>query len=328
MRNRFPIFALVLFLPPLPCHAQAVNPHPPVLHGNEATMPLVPLWQPYYSVDSHKWYMGTPTGNMLVLGAQGLQGIQGIQGVPGQAGATGAAGANGAAGGVGPAGAAGTGYTLGTVGQTAHMNAAGTAFVTDGGLLNNGSQVAIGGAVDTGSRLSVSSQTASENGLTVTMPSGATGQGIVVKDSLGQTLAQLGLKNTSFVTGDFHIRLGRCYADYGFAAQQIGQAGYNFIIEAGSNDPKVFFGDVPGQTSKIGMGLPPDTYGAASDTFLWRSGPNALQTGATLTTAGYNAADGSVGINATVPLAALTTGGTQGSLTIKNGLITAVVNPN
>lgn len=44
----------------------------------------------------------------------------------------------------------------------------------------NGSQMAVGGAVDANSRLSVSPQGAGENGISVTMPSGTTAQGLIV----------------------------------------------------------------------------------------------------------------------------------------------------
>ncbi len=45
----------------------------------------------------------------------------------------------------------------------------------------NGSQMAVGGAVDAGSRLSVNPSGAAENGISVTMPSGATGNAVRVK---------------------------------------------------------------------------------------------------------------------------------------------------
>ena len=51
--------------------------------------------------------------------------------------------------------------------------------------LTNGSQTAFGGAIDTTSRLSVNPQGTGENGLTVTMPSGASGNALTVKDSTG-----------------------------------------------------------------------------------------------------------------------------------------------
>lgn len=315
MRNRFPLIIALLLLPSL-CHAQAVNPRPPVLHGNEATMPLVPTWQPYYSVDTHRWYVGTPAGNVLVLGAQGLQGLQGVTGATG---ATGANGATGPAGANGAAGAAGTGYTLGTASQTAHMNAGGTAFVTDSGLLNNGSQIGIGGVVDTGSRASINPQGASENGLSITMPSGATGHGIFVKTSTGNTAAYIDGESAYF-NGDLTVQ-------YAITASSFRSGGY-LTLEVGPNLGRMRIGAMTGiPADALGIGFAPSVYGATPDTFLWRSGPNALQTGATLTAAGYKSSDGSAGITATVPLAALTTGGTQGSLTIRSGLITATVNP-
>lgn len=50
---------------------------------------------------------------------------------------------------------------------------------------SNGTQSSFGGSVDTGSRLSVSPSGASENGLTVNMPSGATGNAFQTKTSTG-----------------------------------------------------------------------------------------------------------------------------------------------
>ena len=44
-------------------------------------------------------------------------------------------------------GAAGVGFALGTASQTAHMNAGGTAFVTDSGLLNDGTNTTIAGSL-------------------------------------------------------------------------------------------------------------------------------------------------------------------------------------
>ena len=57
---------------------------------------------------------------------------------------------------------------------------------------NGAGQMAVGGSVDSGSRLSVSPSGAAENGLTVTMPSGATGYSIQCKTSTGSPFFSVG----------------------------------------------------------------------------------------------------------------------------------------
>ena len=61
-------------------------------------------------------------------------------------------------------------------------------WVPSSSILSNGTQVAIGGSVDSNSRLAVNPSGTSENGITVNMPSGATGYGLGVKNSTGTKL--------------------------------------------------------------------------------------------------------------------------------------------
>ena len=97
------------------------------------------------------------------------------------------------------------GVSLGTANQTVHMNSGATAFTTDSGLLNNGTNVSIGGALDTSSALALLPQTASENGLAVTMPVSATGNAFQVKNSVGTvvfSISNLGNIGGPFITGN------------------------------------------------------------------------------------------------------------------------------
>ena len=67
--------------------------------------------------------------------------------------------------------------------------------------LSNGSQTTFGGAIDTTSRVSVNPQGTSENGLTVKMPSGATGYALTVKSSAGSVVANFGPTGTLGLPG-------------------------------------------------------------------------------------------------------------------------------
>ena len=64
-------------------------------------------------------------------------------------------------------------------------------------IVGNGSQVAVGGTVDATTRLSVNPQGTSENGLTVNLPSGASGYGMSVKDSTGNSFLNIYTKSGS-----------------------------------------------------------------------------------------------------------------------------------
>ena len=73
---------------------------------------------------------------------------------------------------------------LGSAYQTLHANTAGSAYVADSGLLNNGNQVSIGAALSSTDRLLVAPSAAAENGVRVNMPPGSTGNGLEI-DSAG-----------------------------------------------------------------------------------------------------------------------------------------------
>jgi hypothetical protein len=139
---------------------------------------------------------GSPVINLK--GPTGATGAAGPQGTAGTAGSTGAAGPTGATG------AAGVGPT-GTDAQTLRYN--GTTLASTSSILNNGSQVAVGGSVDTSSRFSVNPQGASENGLSVTMPSGGTGIGIKSTGRAVITTAGAATSLTVTSTGAVNIPL-------------------------------------------------------------------------------------------------------------------------
>lgn len=263
MTKRLLPLLLLLALLPSVGRADVSATSPPIRHGTAASAPSAPLWTPYYASDTNRWYMVTPSGPSLVLGATGATGATGPQGVAGSTGATGgtgptgatgAAGANGAAGSpgsvwyngsgvpsagvgingdydldtatgnvyqkaagtwgivanikgatgtagatgsagaAGSTGAAGTngtngsngvGYTLGTASQTAHMNSGATAFVTDSGLLNNGAQLSVGGALDTATSFTMYAPSTSGVNLNLKLLSGQTTNPLNVSSSTG-----------------------------------------------------------------------------------------------------------------------------------------------
>lgn len=83
-----------------------------------------------------------------------------------------------------------------------------------------------------------------------------------------------------------------------------------------------------GQTAHINSGAT----GFVTDSALLNDGVDLVASGkvtaaGVIQGGGYNAADASPGISATVALAQLTTGGAAGSATFKNGLLTAYIAP-
>ena len=69
--------------------------------------------------------------------------------------------------------------------------------------LNATGQMAVGGTVDATSRLSVNPQGAAENGLTVNMPSGATGKSIILRDSTNTIIGTIGINARGLVITPF-----------------------------------------------------------------------------------------------------------------------------
>lgn len=119
------------------------------------------------------------------------------------------------------------------------------------------------------------------------------------------------------------------YNIYGFYAEYGGDAIpnlYSYYAKAGSgdwcahqDDMRFFFGagmDASISYDGTNMIINPKEVGAG-----------VLSVLGIVKTQGYQSSDGSAGITATVSLAKITAGGVDGSLTVKNGIITGVVNP-
>lgn len=121
-----------------------------------------------------------------------------------------------------------------TAGYVPYVNSAGTAYTSSSGLQFDGTEMGVGGAAVSGTGLTLTGSGAAYNGLTVQMPSGATGNALQVKSSTGSLSAVLGNRSN----GDAL----EIFAANGVMSEQVNGSGDFYLLGGSVGNPRFFGG--------------------------------------------------------------------------------------